>query len=467
MAGLYGEEPGGDIGQDDSFTTDEDTAVSGNVLANDSDPDNDALMVTAINGSAAEIGTPITLASGAQLTLNGDGQFDYDPNGQFEALNAGESDTDSFTYTVSDGTTSGTATVTLTVTGVDAVPLVNGQPATLFVDSSNTVVGNGYQSGQLYAGSLFSNTDLSVDASNNPDDVVRGTAGDDNIWTGREGQDTIEAGAGNDLIGYGAGDARVFAGDGDDRVYGINPSATASHVIDLGWGNDFTTTQAGNHTVLSAGGNNTVGVGAGTGQVSLGDGDDFVYSLAGLSGTYTLMLGDGDNRTWLLSGDYTITSGSGNDRIGLGDGEDTVVAEAGNNVIYMVDASGSDDGSKDILTGDGNDWVKTGSGDDRIDLGVAAGTSAADFDVAFGQGGRDVFVLNLGNRWLSVGDFVQGEDRLDVSQLGAGPASLGFRANLERNSTWIWDNATGDVIAELQNFTAPLTEDDFVGAAAV
>ena len=35
--------------------------------------------------------------------LNSDGTFSYDPNGQFEDLNVGESETDGFTYTIDDG----------------------------------------------------------------------------------------------------------------------------------------------------------------------------------------------------------------------------------------------------------------------------------------------------------------------------------------------------------------------------
>ena len=47
------------------------------------------------------------------------GAFTYDPDGQFDYLQAGESATDSFTYTVSDASgDSDTATVTITINGV-------------------------------------------------------------------------------------------------------------------------------------------------------------------------------------------------------------------------------------------------------------------------------------------------------------------------------------------------------------
>ena len=116
------------IAQDDAVTASEDSALAGDVLVDngsgaDSDQDGDALTITEINGSSASVGTQIALGSGALLTLNSDGTFDYDPNGQFESLNTGETATDSFTYTVDDGNgSSDTATVTVTIDGVSDAP---------------------------------------------------------------------------------------------------------------------------------------------------------------------------------------------------------------------------------------------------------------------------------------------------------------------------------------------------------
>ena len=113
------------------MTTNEDSLLSGNVLADngngvDSDPDSNPLSVTEVNGNAGDVGTPITLTSGALLTLNSDGTFDYDPNGQFESLNNGQTATDSFTYTIDDGNGgTDTATVTVTIDGItDNLPPV-------------------------------------------------------------------------------------------------------------------------------------------------------------------------------------------------------------------------------------------------------------------------------------------------------------------------------------------------------
>jgi len=110
----------------DENATGEDHAVSGNVLANDADVDNgDSFSVSAVNGLAGNIGTAVELASGALLTVNADGSYSYDPNGSFEFLGVGKSAFDSFTYVVTDshGATSDTATVDLTVTGVNDAPV--------------------------------------------------------------------------------------------------------------------------------------------------------------------------------------------------------------------------------------------------------------------------------------------------------------------------------------------------------
>ena len=102
------------------YAVDEDSvlnvpAASG-VLANDIDSDNDLLTVTEVNGNAVDVGNPIILASGAQLTLNPDGSFTYTPSVDFNG-------TDSFTYKANDGSVdSNIATVTITVNPVNDAP---------------------------------------------------------------------------------------------------------------------------------------------------------------------------------------------------------------------------------------------------------------------------------------------------------------------------------------------------------
>jgi VCBS repeat-containing protein len=115
------------VAEDDATTTDEDspvTVAAPGVLDNDSDPDaGDTLTVTAVDTSGT-IGTVTAWYA--------DGSFTYDPDEQLEYLQAGDSATDSFIYTVSDshGGTD-TATVTITINGVNDPPVaVNDSAAT-------------------------------------------------------------------------------------------------------------------------------------------------------------------------------------------------------------------------------------------------------------------------------------------------------------------------------------------------
>ncbi|RUM90819.1 MAG: hypothetical protein DSZ27_07640 [Thiomicrospira sp.] len=89
-----------------TYRTSEDEMLSVNVshgvLANDVDQENDALHVFRINGTEVSSGDTVTLTSGALLTVNSEGSFDYDPNGAFDDLDAGEVATDNFTYAIKD-----------------------------------------------------------------------------------------------------------------------------------------------------------------------------------------------------------------------------------------------------------------------------------------------------------------------------------------------------------------------------
>jgi CshA-type fibril repeat protein/VCBS repeat-containing protein len=95
------------VAVDDTVTTDEDTAVTIDVLANDSDPENDPLTITAVG-----------LASHGTAVISGN-QILYTPDANFNG-------TDTFTYTVSDGELTDTATVTVNVDPVNDVPVVSG-----------------------------------------------------------------------------------------------------------------------------------------------------------------------------------------------------------------------------------------------------------------------------------------------------------------------------------------------------
>ncbi len=99
------------------------------VVANDTDPEGDALSVTAVavnaDGTTDGAVTHDTVAE----------QITYTPGPDSQKLAGGETVTDSFTYTVTDvNGDSATATVTVTVFGVNDAPTAVDDEATLKAD---------------------------------------------------------------------------------------------------------------------------------------------------------------------------------------------------------------------------------------------------------------------------------------------------------------------------------------------
>lgn len=123
------------IAEDDSgvgFETNDNQILAAlNLLANDDDPDNDTFKITQLNSSPVVAGTVITLASGAEVTLNAGGTVQYDPttSTSLKGLSVGQTQTETFDYTIADteGSTD-TATVSIVVNGVNEVPTILNNP---------------------------------------------------------------------------------------------------------------------------------------------------------------------------------------------------------------------------------------------------------------------------------------------------------------------------------------------------
>ncbi|NRB32766.1 MAG: tandem-95 repeat protein, partial [Rhizobiaceae bacterium] len=112
------------VAVDDSVTTNETVTANINVITNpgglDFDPEGHSLQISELNGTVITGGTAVTLASGAIVGVNPDGNITYNPNGAFAHLGEGEPGVDTFTYRVVDayGTQSATpATVTVNIVG--------------------------------------------------------------------------------------------------------------------------------------------------------------------------------------------------------------------------------------------------------------------------------------------------------------------------------------------------------------
>src|SRR4029453_10086709 len=131
----------------DTGTTNENTALNviaaNGVLKNDTDVDGGTLTVSAVAGGT--VGSQFDLASGALPALHADGSDVYNPNGKFESLGTGVNGSDSFSYTVTDGKGgTDTATVNLTITGVNDAPVAVDDTGTTDENTAlNVIAANG------------------------------------------------------------------------------------------------------------------------------------------------------------------------------------------------------------------------------------------------------------------------------------------------------------------------------------
>ncbi|MBO9621365.1 MAG: hypothetical protein J7500_01505 [Sphingomonas sp.] len=253
---------------------------------------------------------------------------------------------------------------------------------------------------------------------------VTGSAFDD-ILTGSDGANRIDAGAGNDWLSGGGGDDTLIGGAGNDTVgYG---SASAGVVVDLSNMGPQDTGGAGVDVLqsvenISGSGFDDVLTGDGVGNVLAGDaGQDW---LSGGGGSDIETGGEGHDSVWGGEADDLLDGGAGDDTIWGGAGIDTVTYAAAQTGVE-IDLSWTEEQD---TRGAGVDTLVSvenvvGSGFDD----VLAGDWAA--NLLTGGAGNDRFVF--GETALAardrVTDFAAG-DVLDLSLLDANGAGAGDSA---------------------------------------
>jgi Ca2+-binding RTX toxin-like protein len=129
--------------------------------------------------------------------------------------------------------------------------------------------------------------------------------------------------------------------------------------------------------------------------IEAGDGDDYI-TIDGEIENGTIDAGDGDDVVDLYgTGNATIKGGAGEDELNGDEGADTLLGGTDN----------------DILNGfSGNDILKGGQGDDILDAGVG-------LDKLYGGDGLDTFILNLGDGFATIYDFVIGQDTVGFAEV--------------------------------------------------
>lgn len=215
----------------DSAKAIEGGAVLIDVLANDHDADGDALAIV-LGGAKSALGASLVLDHGQVRYL-----ADAD---SFDLLKAGQSVTDSFTYSVDDGHGKHSAPVKVTVVvgeAGDNVVASGGNGMQVFVDTPGHDTtydagnGNDFAFGGDGADTLLGGNGNDVLDGGSGIDRLDGGNGDD-VLSGGAGKDTLIGGNGNDVLAGGAGDNVLTGGNGAD-VFVITPGADRDTLVDF------------------------------------------------------------------------------------------------------------------------------------------------------------------------------------------------------------------------------------------
>jgi Ca2+-binding RTX toxin-like protein len=169
------------------------------LLDNDTDFDGDTLTITAVSGSA-----------NGTVTLEGNDVV-YTPFLSFDGI-------DQFSYTVSDGTDTDTATISVNVTNdYNGVDVIGNDRDRIFASALPVEVdANGNDI--LFGGNNASQVPGSTFTGGANDDFLSGGANDDTLF-GDDGNDVLQGNDGNDQIYGGAGDDYLIGGQGQDTFY--------------------------------------------------------------------------------------------------------------------------------------------------------------------------------------------------------------------------------------------------------
>jgi VCBS repeat-containing protein len=310
----------GPVANPDSDTTSENAILVVDVLANDTDVDNGAVLTLIAASAPPGQGTATFSAT----------QVEFDPGSDFDYLAAGETAVVVLTYTIEDeyGSQS-SSTVTVTIEGRDEGTTTAG------TEDDDVLVGTG--------------GDDTIDGLGGSDQIF-GLAGDDQL-NGGDGFDLLVGGDDNDILNGGNNDDTLFGGDGNDQLFGQadNDNLSGENGDDQlsgGDGDDALTGDDGDDTLDGGDGDDSLSGGAGTNELSGGGGNDFIVADS-TDGAQTIDGGDGDDTIvhYYRHNASTITTGTGSDTIEL------AYADQGTAAIVVTDFTAGAGGDMFRLSG--------------------------------------------------------------------------------------------------------------------
>ncbi len=453
-------------------TTDTDTAAGSLVYTVTTAVTRGTLWVNTDGGGGTVNGAETALGVGGTFTQANiaGGLLKYRHNG-------GETTSDSFVFTVTDGTTPVTGTTfaftitpvndpavlssvnvalsatesrqttsgTLTISDVDSAATFVAQNAAAGTSGVFTIttagvwvyeananfasLATGSSVGDTFNVSSADGTVTTVQVTiNGAASVVPGATGGADTLTGGTGRDQMTGLAGNDTLSGGNGNDTINGGAGADSLVGGSGNDTASHA----------SATVGNFQAVLFGSQHNTGDAAGDTYAGIENllGSSFDDKLFGDSGANRLDGGTGNDVLFGMEGDDVLTGGTpgagGWDQLWGGDGSDTASYAATTTGVYAdIVATGGwiRDGIGTLVLADTYNLIENltgGSGED-----VLAGDGLANVieggvgaDQLYGRGGADTFVYgtwadsNIVTGYDTVADFVAGTDRIDLRALG-------------------------------------------------
>ncbi len=116
------------VARNDLARTNEDELVLIDLTQNDRFSTS-TVTINVLNGVEVSVGDTVKLEDGGLLTLRDDGIVAFDPNGAYEDLDAGQRALERFSYGITDGTNSDTASARVVIAGRDDGPVARNDTA--------------------------------------------------------------------------------------------------------------------------------------------------------------------------------------------------------------------------------------------------------------------------------------------------------------------------------------------------
>jgi trimeric autotransporter adhesin len=305
--------------------------------------------------------------------------------------------------------------------------------------------------------------------------TLNGTANGEWLYGGIK-SDLINAGDGDDYImsdnnlltgefGLGQGNDTVNAGAGNDNINGYY------YYYENNTGNDSLNGDAGNDTIFGWGGNDTLTGGTGNDTLIGGIGDDTYIFNAGDQGNTTVEYADEGTDTVESNVTYNLNNTNGNhieNVILTGASAIDSTGNALNNVLTGNDANNTltgGDGNDTLIGNGGNDILSGGNGNDSLDGGTGN-------DAMTGGAGNDTYVVDaVGDTVVEIAGSTSGVDTVNTTL-----AAYTLGANLENlvlqgagNSTGTGNSVANSITGNTGNntLTGGAGNDSLYGGAGV